>query len=466
MMAIKKIVTNIKSKINTMDFTTSLPPIPEGKPFENDKLDRANTAAVLTQIIQNAEIGFTMSLNARWGNGKTTFVKMWEAFLKNQGYRTIYLNAWEQDYLQDPFSVIISTIWDNLSAYSGNDIAEVGESMKKMVSVGCDIVKYYAGKAIGKETIDYIAEQINNAGKPEFLALCSVYPKFIKDFKKQLEEMVNRACVGKKLVVFVDELDRCRPNFAVEFLERIKHIFAIPNIVFVLSIDKDVLCSAIKGVYGSEQIDADRYLRRFIDIEYNLPIVSKKEFIELVYGKYQIGKYNCDTEMAFSGTDIHAALIDLLDKQNLCLRDIEKYIIKLQLATTALNNQNYNQFALALLLYLNMFYNQIYQQIKSLGYTYKKLLETLEDILCRDEEQTGIDKNAWLIISLYHVYKRHICGELIEHNGYNDIDVSTFHFDKIKYNRDRLKRDLESSLPYRVDMLQYMKVVEVLLPIQ
>lgn len=450
-----------------MEFTTSLPPVQEENPFENDKLNRANTAFVLTQIIQNADTGFTMSLNARWGNGKTTFVKMWKAFLKNQGYRTIYLNAWEQDYLQDPFSVIISTIWDNLSAYSGNDIAEVGESMKKMLLVVYDIAKYYAGKAIGKETIDDIEEQAKKVGEPEFLTLCSNYPRLITSFKTQLVDIVNRVCIDKKLVIFVDELDRCRPNFAVEFLERIKHIFAIPNIVFVLSIDKDVLCSAIKGVYGSEQIDADRYLRRFIDIEYNLPIVSKKEFIELVYGKYQIGKYNCDTEMAFSGTDIHAALIDLLDKQNLCLRDIEKYIIKLQLATTALNNKNYSQFALALLLYLNMFHNQIYQQIKFLRYTYKELLETLEGVLCTGEDKTNISNNVSLITSLYHVYKRHIDRELgIESDGYNNLDAypATFQFTEIKCNH--LKNILESSFSYRVDMLQYMEVVEVLLPIQ
>lgn len=450
-----------------MDFTTSLPPIHEGKPFENDKLDRANTAAVLTQIIQNAEIGFTMSLNARWGNGKTTFVKMWEAFLKNQGYRTIYLNAWEQDYLQDPFSVIISTIWDKLSAYSGNDIAEVGESMKKMLLVVYDIAKYYAGKAIGKETIDDIEEQEKKVGEPEFLTLCSNYPRLITSFKTQLVDIVNRVCIDKKLVIFVDELDRCRPNFAVEFLERIKHIFAIPNIVFVLSIDKDVLCSAIKGVYGSEQIDADRYLRRFIDIEYNLPIASKKEFIELVYGKYQIGKYNSDSEMAIRGTDIHAALIDLLDKQDLCLRDIERYIIKLQLATTALNNKNYSQSALALLLYLNMFYHSIYQDIKAVKYKYTELLHLLENILCKNEEQASIKKNAWLIISLYHVYTRHICVELdIEHNGYNDIDVTNFQFNNIPYDKERLKHDLTNSFPYRVDMFQYMEVVEVVEPIQ
>lgn len=73
------------------------------------------------------------------------------------------------------------------------------------------------------------------------------------------------------MIFIIDELDRCNPYYAVKVLERIKHLFNIPNIVFVLSIDKEQLSNSIRGYYGSDLIKADEYLKRFIDIEYTLP---------------------------------------------------------------------------------------------------------------------------------------------------------------------------------------------------
>ena len=61
--------------------------------FKEDLLKRKQYADVLTQIVKNAEDGFSLSINADWGYGKTTFIKMWEKVLQNEGYQTIYFNA-------------------------------------------------------------------------------------------------------------------------------------------------------------------------------------------------------------------------------------------------------------------------------------------------------------------------------------------------------------------------------------
>ena len=65
----------------------------------------------------------------------------------------------------------------------------------------------------------------------------------------------------------IDELDRCNPHYSVLVLERIKHIFSVPGIVFILSVDKKQFGNAIRGYYGSDLIDANEYLRRFIDLD-------------------------------------------------------------------------------------------------------------------------------------------------------------------------------------------------------
>ena len=64
------------------------------------------------------------------------------------------------------------------------------------------------------------------------------------------------------LVFVIDELDRCRPTFSIELLERVKHIFDVPGMVFVFGVNRNELCSSIKSIYG--EIDADVYLRRFL----------------------------------------------------------------------------------------------------------------------------------------------------------------------------------------------------------
>jgi hypothetical protein len=91
---------------------------------------------------------------------------------------------------------------------------------------------------------------------------------------------------GKPFVIFVDELDRCRPLYAIELLERIKHLFGINNLIFVLSIDKEQLGLSIQSQYG--QIDTDNYLRRFIDLEFRLISSDIDMFCEGLLSKLKI----------------------------------------------------------------------------------------------------------------------------------------------------------------------------------
>jgi len=143
------------------------------------------------------------------------------------------------------------------------------------------LVKAIASKDIDKEAI---SEALKNTAEAATEILkdeideYSSKKKGLKEFKNQLEEFVNKTTSGKPIVLIIDELDRCRPNYAVEVLEQVKHFFSVKGIVFVLSIDKDQLGNAIKGVYGSENIDANEYLRRFIDLEYSIPTPSTAVF--------------------------------------------------------------------------------------------------------------------------------------------------------------------------------------------
>ena len=86
---------------------------------------------------------------------------------------------------------------------------------------------------------------------------------------------------GNRLVIFVDELDRCRPDFAVKLLERIKHYFTDEQITFVFSVNIEELVKTIQCFYG-EKFDANRYLGRFFDMVIKLhPINLSKYYAEM-----------------------------------------------------------------------------------------------------------------------------------------------------------------------------------------
>jgi len=79
----------------------------EKNPFAYCKLGREKYAKVLTEIIEIYHTGFVLAINNKWGTGKTMFIKMWEQDLKNQSFQTIYFNAWENDFEDNPLVALM-----------------------------------------------------------------------------------------------------------------------------------------------------------------------------------------------------------------------------------------------------------------------------------------------------------------------------------------------------------------------
>ena len=104
------------------------------------------------------------------------------------------------------------------------------------------------------------------------------------------------------LVFIIDELDRCRPTFAIELLERVKHIFDVPNLVFVFGINRNELCSALQSVYGN--IDATVYLRRFFDMEFMLSETDSADFCRNLIDRFEIAGYFAELGKS-AATNLH-----------------------------------------------------------------------------------------------------------------------------------------------------------------
>ena len=173
---------------------------------------------------------------------------------------------------------------------------------------------------------------------------------------------------GNPLVFIIDELDRCRPTFAIELLERVKHIFDVQDIVFVLGINRDELCNSLKSVYG--EIEAGTYLRRFFDMEFNLPLVDSEQFTEYLMQKHELKQvFQALADKAgdtVHSQDLHSLETDipaLWKRLGLTMRDIEYCVRMIALAGKTLRlRQHALPYLLGLLIPLKLKNPSLYKE--------------------------------------------------------------------------------------------------------
>lgn len=303
--------------------------IPKEDPFQNDVLKREIYADNLEKIIQHTDNNLVISIDAGWGKGKTTFIKMWKQKLDNSGeYQTLYFNAWENDDSEDP---LISLMVDMEEAFPKPEpekftkVKEAGKMIiKKAIPTALKIASHGLLDLKPINLGDHLEEELENlAGELGSIELKNY--KNEKENKYKFKEALKnyQKSIGKKIMFFIDELDRCRPTYAVETLEKVKHLFDIDGYVFILSLDMTQLTHCVKQVYG-QGIDSQGYLRRFIDLEYNLPEPNKELYIDYLINKYKLRTNN-------SGIYFLPYLKGLVIYNNLSLREINKLIYYLNL---------------------------------------------------------------------------------------------------------------------------------------
>ena len=195
---------------------------------------------------------------------------MWQHYLEEKGHEVIYINAWETDFDDEPIIPIISAILDGITDDTAADKAKAALQGVLAVTAlaGSSIIKKTTGVDI-KGTIETIESDMDLVVLGEKLYESYSYKKdAYETLKIKLKEYVDKLST-KPLIIFVDELDRVRPNYAVTFLEAIKHIFSSQGVCFVLAVDREQLEVSVKQLYG--EIDFENYYRRFITRETDLP---------------------------------------------------------------------------------------------------------------------------------------------------------------------------------------------------
>ena len=232
--------------------------VKEGDSFTKDALDRKGYGEALRNLVASSSDALVISLDGKWGEGKTTFVKMWQGLLSESNIPNLYIDAFANDYVDDAFITVASAITNyaenNIKKDHRDKLAELKEKSKK---VGGQLLSWSARIGVKAATLGIIkdsdieelkdikgdlsktASDLVASFVDERITTHSNDVALIQSFRGMLSELPSKLQNegDKPLVIIIDELDRCKPTFAVEIVEKIKHLFSVENVASRLSPD-------------------------------------------------------------------------------------------------------------------------------------------------------------------------------------------------------------------------------------
>ena len=275
------------------------------KSIKENTYNRNSDVKDFIEALDTIEGNMFISLDARWGEGKTFYVRQIEKTLEyltkrawgdgqaetveelnpyfqntvlnsislNQSYLPIYYNAWLYDNHDDPLMSLIYTIVKKANQYI-NTALDKSKKERLLQALSSLSVSFNFGfvqvSASGEGikdalTVEDILKNINTA----------------EEIRELVKNILDSVIIEKaqRLVIYIDELDRCRPSYAIEMLERIKHYFDDERIIFVVSVNKEQLVHTISKHYGYG-FDSTGYLNKFFDINAYLPEVSNNNLFD------------------------------------------------------------------------------------------------------------------------------------------------------------------------------------------
>lgn len=300
--------------------------------IEKDTGGRNDEIVDFVRVLSSVEGPYSILLDAPWGDGKTFFVKSIIQVIKSMNPQIgldddinasklnqvtaklknivepmfpFYFNAWENDFSEDPLSALLASM-----AVEFDQIDKLKEiSKKKVIS---SIIDASLGTMIGLR-VSKVVEAIDGESLIEAYAKrTTIRASIDKLAGESLPEVANR------LVIFIDELDRCRPDFAVRLLEQVKTLFQSDRIVVIMVADSVQLAHAVGGAYGVG-FDTPHFIERFFDLRLTL---SPSNPYAIIHG--------CPQQRTSHRFD--ELVREIMDKVSMTIRDFMRVEEKLRMA--------------------------------------------------------------------------------------------------------------------------------------
>ncbi|MCC8107099.1 MAG: KAP family NTPase [Clostridiales bacterium] len=301
------------------------------KTFLDDSISRNSDIIRFAEILDAIEGNCSIALDGGWGSGKTFFVKQTKLLLDSfndlistdkpeerqkiinkckrgnttiafPSYVSVYYDAWENDNDDDPVLSLVYSIINSLNA--DFNLSNISSLLKKAAA----IMELFTDKSLSN-----LIDSFKSDSPLSKIKTSKNTEKLITDFFDSL--LCER---GNRLIIFIDELDRCKPSYAVRVLERMKHYFSNDRITFVFSINANELQHTIRQYYG-DNFDACRYLDRFFDLRVSLPPLDLESYYKLLH-------------FSSSGTTYDTICDAVLKTFHFEMREISRYIFVNQIA--------------------------------------------------------------------------------------------------------------------------------------
>ena len=294
---------------------------------KSDIFGYAEFGGRLANIVRDLQTPLVLALTGGWGSGKSVFAKQWAGELRkkwaedgdkrdSEDAPVIYFDAFANDHQDNAFLALAGEVLAALKKCGAetedlkNKAADVG---KALLSTAANVAVHWAtggatdaGK-IAAGVKGALAERLENAAENRVA---------LDDFRTALGKAAEKIGGGQPLVFIVDELDRCRPDFALELLEKIKHLFSVPNVCFLVVTNLEQFGAVVRRAYGYNEEEARVYLDKFFQHAFRLPLSN------------QSGPYirHLWSSMNFPGaeSDLMRHFTKISDSLGLSLRDMEQ----------------------------------------------------------------------------------------------------------------------------------------------
>lgn len=346
------------------------------------KLDNKNYGLFLLSIIKGSEKPLTININGEWGIGKTHFLRQLYTHVRfTDKIPAIYINAWESDFSRDPLLVLITEITSQLQQYQGitnklrGNIEYVLDKLGKFYNICIQTSGAVSSVVANNSAVYEVAKDLKVKEEETVKDYSKLYlqqKEGIVVMRKALNDLAF-CSKSEKVIVFIDELDRCRPNYAIELLETIKHIFGIDGYVFVVATDTGQLSHSIKAVYGSS-FDSEEYLKRFFNRSAKIPKPNRDRYSQFLIrssgplqkGIERLNPENHNNQLA--NDEVISDFSLLADSYNLSLRKMTQVFEKFESIFTFIENDTFFDYRL-------MFQLIIEFELSDFQYSYEKKKE-------------------------------------------------------------------------------------------
>lgn len=247
------------------------PIIYEEELLKNVESEYPGTLKLFDIIDKNITPPYSISINGCWGSGKTTFLLLLKKLLEKKEYKTVWFNPWEYERVDNVVLAFLQKIVIDFKRKFG--IKDVGVFSLALFASGLDIAaKFLTRGSLSYQGIKGVAEDIIEGSKLKFETYEDIIEEIKKDFTRITKEISGSS--NKPLIIFLDDLDRCLPDRALELLEAIKNLFVIKgaNAIFISGIDTNIVKEFINQKYHNIKGNfAINYFKKIFNLTINIP---------------------------------------------------------------------------------------------------------------------------------------------------------------------------------------------------